>query len=285
MSDPALPSAPPAAWSARELFLGLALLVVFGPALGNMAGEWTTYDYLSHGFLVPIVSIWAYLREQPMRERVPVEADGRGALLIAAALVVYLLGLGASVVSLQGLGFVAAVAGAAWTLRGAAWLRATAFPIGYLIFMVPPPISWITPMIVQLQLFVSSAAVVVSRALGVDLVRDGNILALPSGDELFVAEACSGVTSVITLTPLAVVLAAYALRTTGPRVALVLGVIPLAMLGNLSRVVLTVLIANSQGVELATEGPLHDLLGLSTYAVACLGMLGLAALLRRGGRA
>lgn len=285
MSEPAVPSAPAEAFSMREAFLGLALLVVFGPALANMAGEWMTYDYLSHGFLVPIVSAWAYLREKPLRERVTVEVDGRGALLIAAALGLYLFGLGASVVSLQGLGFVAAVAGAAWTLRGLAWLRAAAFPIGYLLFMVPPPISWITPMIVQLQLFVSTAAVAVSKALGVALVRDGNVLALPSGDELFVAEACSGVTSVITLMPLAVVLAVYALRAAGPRALLVLGVIPLAMLGNLARVVLTVLIADSRGVELATEGPLHDLLGLSTYAIACLGMLGLAALLRRIDRA
>ncbi len=285
MTDSIAPTPLPDPIRGRALVLGLGLLFVFGPALLGMASLWRTFDYLSHGFLVPLVALWAFLREKPLRDRVEVETDLRGAGLIAAALVVYLGGLAASVLSLQGLAFVAAVAGAVWWLRGAAWLRAAAFPVGYLVFMVPPPSAWITPLIVKLQLFVSTAAVATAQAFGVEVVRDGNILSLPSGDTLFVAEACSGVTSVITLLPLAVVLAAYALKGWGQRFALVAAVVPLAMAGNLVRVVATVVLADAQGVEVATTGALHDMLGLSTYAIACLGMLGCAALLRRTGEA
>ena len=65
-------------------------------------------------------------------------------------------------------------------------------------------------------------------------------------------------------------------------VVLVAAVIPLAMLGNLTRVVATVALADARSVAFATEGPLHDMLGMSTYLIACLGMLGVAAWLRRG---
>ncbi len=273
--------AQPSPAPSREWLLAVALLVVFAPAIAGMAEQWRTFDYLSHGFLVPVVSLWAFLRERPFRERVAAAADGRGAVLIGVALLTYLAGLAASVVSLQGVALVAAVAGAAWLLRGTAWLRAASFPIAFLLFMVPPPQGWITPLIVQLQLFVSVVALTIVRGLGLEVVRDGNVLTLASGESLFVAEACSGVTSVITLTPLAVVLGYYGLRRLGSRVALVVAVIPLAMLGNLTRVVATVWLADAESVAFATEGPLHDVLGLSTYLVACLGMLGVAALLRR----
>lgn len=265
----------------RETVLFAALLLVFAPAIAAMAQVWNRFDYLSHGYLVPLVSLWAFLRERPLRRDVPVAPDLRGALLVGVALLVYLGGLAGKVVSLQGIAFVTAVAGLTWLLRGPAWLRAVAFPASYLVFMVPPPSSWITPLIVELQVYVSSAAVFLLTGIGVEIARDGNILSLASGESMFVAEACSGVTSVITLTPLAVVMAAYSLRRALPRVVLVIGVIPLAMTGNLTRVLATVILADRYGVPWATEGPVHDLLGISTYVVACLGMLGLAALLRR----
>ncbi|MCP3984054.1 MAG: exosortase/archaeosortase family protein [bacterium] len=265
----------------REWLLAAALLAVFAPALAGMADQWRSFDYLSHGFLVPVVSLWSYLREKPLRERVPVATEAWGAALIGFALLAYLAGLAAHRISIQGLAFVLAVAGAVGLLRGRAWLRSVAFPVAFLIFMVPPPSAWITPLIVQLRLFVSVVALAIVQVLGIDVVRDGNVLLLANGGSLFVAEACSGVTSVITLTPLAVVLGYYALRGLGLQLVLVVAVIPLAMLGNLTRVVATVALADAYGVAFATEGPLHELLGLSTYVVACLGMVGVSAWLRR----
>lgn len=278
MSEQVVRSAPAAP---REWLLAGALLLVFAPALGGMAEQWLAFDYLSHGFLVPVISLAAYLRERPRRESVPVAPDAWGAVPIGVALLAYLAGLAAHVLSLQGLALVLAVAGAVWLLRGRAWLRSVAFPVGYLIFMIPPPSAWITPLIVSLQLFVSVVALAVVQAFGLEITRDGNILQLASGETLFVAEACSGVTSVITLAPLAVVLGYYSLRRLSFQLVLVAAVIPLAMLGNLTRVVATLAVADAWDVAFATQGLLHGLLGFSTYLVACLGMIGVATLLRR----
>jgi exosortase len=146
--------------------------------------------------------------------------------------------------------------------------------------MVPVPPTWIAPLIVKLQLFVSDASVRLLRAAGVAVAREGNVLVLPEGGSLFVAEACSGVTSVITLAPLGVLLAYLTLRRPALRLALVAAVIPLAMAGNLARVVATVLAALRVGTQQATEGPPHQALGLLTYAVAVGLMLGAGAALR-----
>jgi len=264
----------------REWGLAAMLAVAFAPAVFGMAEVWRNVDYQSHGFLVPVVSLWVLLRERYGWRRLETAPDRRGLFVLGVALAAYLVGLGLGSVPLQGTSLVAAIAGAVLYARGSGWLAYTAFPVAYLIFMVPVPTSWITPLIVRLQLFVSEVSVALLQGMGIAIVREGNVLELPGGVSLFVAEACSGVTSVITLVPLAVVLAYLTLRERWTRVLLVLSVIPLAMLGNLTRVLVTVLGTIEYGAENAVEGPVHELAGLSTYLVACGLMLAVGAGLR-----
>jgi exosortase len=265
----------------REWALLALLAFAFVPALLALAEVWRAVDYQSHGFLVPVVSIWVALRERYAWRRLPVRADARGGLVLAFAFALYAAGIAVASASLQGAALVVAVAGAVLLLRGPAWLRQLAFPIGFLLFMVPVPPEWIAPLIVRLQLFVTDASVACLHAAGVTVAREGNVIALPTGESLFVAEACSGVTSVITLAPLGVLLAYLTLRTAAARAALVAAVVPLAMLGNLARVVVTVLASLRFGAEVASEGPPHLLLGLVTYAVAVGLLLAAARALRR----
>jgi exosortase len=265
----------------REWLLALLVLAAFAPAVAAMAAVWSAVDYQSHGFLVPLVSLWVALRERYAWRRLAVRPDRRGLALLALAGLAYVLGAGAGSPSLQGAAFVGAVAGAVLAARGAAWLRQLAFPIGYLLFMVPVPPGWIAPLILRLQLFVSGAAVALLGAAGVDVAREGNVLALPTGETLFVAEACSGVTSVITLAPLGVLLAYLTLRRAWTRALLVAAVVPLAMAGNLVRVVATVIASLYVGAAAASEGPPHELLGLLVYVVAVGLLIVVAGILRR----
>src|SRR4029450_370053 len=97
---------------------------------------------------------------------------------------------------------------------------------------VPP--AWIAPLIVRLQLFVTDASVAVLDRGGGAVAREGDVVQLPAGGSRVVAEACSGVTSVITLAPLGVLLAYLTLRGTAARALLVAAVVPLAMLRTLA---------------------------------------------------
>jgi exosortase len=270
--------------SQREWIAAAGLSVVFLPGLFALAQVWFRVDYLSHGFLVPIVAWWAALRERPRWHALPAAGEPLGAAALSLGLLVYFAGLAATEKALIGLGICVCVWGFVWLFRGAAWLRALAFPLAYLVFMVPPPPAWLTPTIVKLQLFVSWLAVEVSNATGLALAREGNVLLLPSGETLFVAEACSGVTSLVTLMPIGFLLAYFSLRRWWTWVALCIAVVPLAMLGNLARVMATVYAAEAWGSQAATEGWLHESAGLITYGVACTLLLAVGALLRRAER-
>ncbi len=268
-----------------EWALAAGLLLAFSPALVALADVWSRLDYYSHGFLVPVVGFWMISQQA----RLPAVRDGRpaaaGSVGVALALLLYGAGLAAGSPSLQGLAFVGAVAGLVWWRRGGEALRTLAFPVAFLLFMVPLPDAWVTPLIVQLQLTVSSAAVGFLHWFGFTVAQQGNVLILPGNERLFVDEACSGITSIITLTPLGVLLAYYTGHGFWRRLALVALVVPVAMLGNLTRVLATVVAANRYGAEKVTGNALHDSAGLLTFVLACVLLIGCGSLLRRGASA
>jgi exosortase len=129
-------------------------------------------------------------------------------------------------------------------------------------------------------LLVSSTAVDLLGWFGSLVVRSGNVIELPAGDSLFVAEACSGITSLVTLTPLAIVLAYFTENKLARRLTIVFAVVPAAMLANLLRVIVTVLAAERYGAEATTGSWLHELAGLFTFTLACLALIGLGPLMR-----
>jgi exosortase len=127
----------------------------------------------------------------------------------------------------------------------------------------------------------SAAAVALLHGSGVMVLRDGNVMHLPSGDALFVAEACSGITSLLSLIPIGVLLARFTQVGWWRRALLVAAVVPAALLGNMIRVVATVHAAETYGAERATSGPLHESAGLLTSAFAVLLVVAFGALLAR----
>lgn len=269
----------------REVLLAAGLLLAFAPALQAMAAEWNGREEMSHGALVPLVSLWVVLRDRRRLARIPIVSDPRGLIALAAGIALYAVGSGAGLAFPQGLAFVIAVVGAVWWLRGPGWLRGLAFPLAFLCFMVPVPVEWLAPVVIRLRLLVTSGAVELMHAFAVPVTREGNVLLLPGGVALFVADACSGVTSLLTLTPLAVLLAALTQRTLMRRFLLVASVVPIALGGNLLRVLATVYAARRFGVEAATEGGAHASVGLLAVLLGCAALLAVSAALRRPGSA
>jgi exosortase len=263
-----------------DRILAVVLALAFLPALLAMARVWSSLDYYSHGFLVPVLSFW--VARDRWRRGIVQAPEPRARLALAVVIATYAVGLAANLVALQGVALVGAVAAFVWTVWGAAALGALAFPIAFLLFMIPIPPALLTPVIVDLQLLVSSAAVSFLHLFDFSVAREGNVLLLGSGESLFVEEACSGITSIVTLFPLSVVLAWFTLDPGWRRALLVALVAPVAMLGNLVRVVATVAAAGEWGTARATEGSLHESAGLITFAGACLLLIAIGILLGRG---
>ena len=270
----------------RPWILVAVLALAFVPGFRALASVWSSLDYYSHGFLVPIVALW--IGWQRAAKLGSPGAESLGLLGVAASLGLYAVGLGLGSPTTIGLAAVLASASVVWHFWGGPGVRRLMFPLGLLLFVVPIPPVVLTPIVLQLQFFVSRAAVDLLHLAGFTILREGNVVQLAAGP-LFVAEACSGITSIVTLLPLAAVLAYFTEKRSRVRVALVLSVIPIAMLGNLLRVVATVVAAQAVGIDEATGSWLHESAGLLTFTLECLLLIGTGSLLgawlgARGGR-
>jgi exosortase len=262
-----------------EIMLWIATAVVFVPGVIALAQRWASAEYFQHGFLVPVVSLAS--AHPRIRGLGPSERHRSALAGLVLALVVYALGLVAAETALQGLalvGAIAALVGYRWGARG---LRRLAFPLGFLLFMVPLPEAIVFPIVTKLQIFASAGAVGVLHVFGVTVLRDGNVMQLSSGEQLFVAEACSGITSLLSLIPVGVLLARFTQRGAWQRITVVAAVVPAALLGNMIRVVATVVAAEAYGVAPATEGPAHQFAGLLTSAFAMLIVVAIAGVIAR----
>ena len=267
--------------SRTEVMLVGVLALIWVPGLLALSEVWSTVEYASHGYLVPLVALWAAIAHRERLAELPSAPLPGGLLILAGLGVGYVAGLLFGQATILGLLAVATVVACVLALRGPGWVKALRFPLAYLLFMVPLPISWATPVIVKLQLLVSTIGVRILQGGGVAVFREGNVLTLPGDQSLFVAEACSGITSLITLIPIGVFIAYFTEVVPWRRSVLVVSVLPIALAGNLIRVIFTVALAISVDVEFATKGPLHEWAGVATYVLGCLCLLGIGAALQR----
>ena len=280
---PEMPSgnSPSRSMSRFEIAVILVWIVAWAPGLLQLAEVWSTVEYASHGFLVPLVSLWAATAHREVLRELPSKPIPGASLLMGVTALVYLVALVYRNPTFLGLVAVATVVATGLALRGVEWVATLRFPLAYLLFMVPLPAGWVTPIIVKLQLLVSSMAVEILQRAGIAIFREGNVLTLPGDLSLFVAEACSGITSLITLLPIGVFIAYFTERASWRRWVLIVSVVPIALAGNLLRVILTVLASIHVSVAFATQGPLHQWAGVATYVLGCLCLLGVGALMRR----
>jgi len=264
-----------------EIAVIAVLIVVWIPGLLQLADVWSHVEYATHGFLIPFVAFWAATAHREQLAALPNRPARGGLLLLGIVALLYVGALAFGNPTLLGLITVACVVVTVLALRGVDAVKTLRFSLGYLLFMVPLPVALVTPVIVTLQLFVSRLGVAILQWGGVAIYREGNVLWLPGDHSLFVAEACSGITSLITLLPIGVFIAYFTESLLWRRLVLVLAVVPIALLGNLLRVLLTVLASIQFGVEFATTGPIHEWAGVATYVIGCLCLLGVGALMRK----
>jgi exosortase len=177
-------------------------------------------------------------------------------------------------------GFVFSLMGLVLLLLGPAVFRILLFPMSFLLLMVPLPESLVNVVAFPLQLIAAKWAVMAMHMLSIPVLLEGNIIHLASGD-LFVAEACSGLRSLMALLTLGVVFAHFFRRGhLIQQIFLVASTIPIAIFVNAIRVAVTGLLANAYGFD-AAGGFVHDFQGLITFSIAFVLLLGEARILAR----
>lgn len=257
--------------------LALALCV---PGALLTSQIWSQSDSYGHAYAIPAVALYLTYRNRErilgaLRNPEPPALGAPLALLVALGETAFVIGdLGFP----AGIGIPVLLAATAWALGGTPLLRPLLLPLGFLLFMVPPPRFLVYQMLFRLKLLVTALSVSLLHALDFSVVAEGNQIQVPAG-ALFVADACSGLTSIVTLLPLAAIVSYFLSRGVWRRVVIVAAVVPLAIAANVARVTITVGLVASYGLEIA-QGVLHDTFGLGTYVVGTLALILIAKSLR-----
>jgi exosortase len=191
------------------------------------------------------------------------------------------LGSAGAELYLQRTSLIVVTAGLVLLLLGKSYLRALAFPIAFLLFMVPLPAIVVNTIAFPLQLFAAKTAAFCLFNFGIPVLREGNVIAL-AGTTLEVAEACSGIRSLQALLALGTVYAYFTQSSMWKRWTLVLLSIPIAIVANAFRVSGTGVLAHFWGPQ-AAEGFYHTFSGWLIFLVAFVLLLACGWLLSRVG--
>jgi exosortase len=261
------------------LVLGILLALLYGRIVRDMALVWWDDPNYSHGFLVPLFSVFVVWQDRAALAALESRGSLAGLGVLAAGLALLVLGVLGAENFLSGASFVVVLAGLVLFHLGGEWLRALAFPISFLLFMIPLPAILFNAIALPLQGMAAENATRVIETLGIPVLRDGNVIRL-SHTTLGVTEACSGIRSLVSLLALAVVWASLFAPRAWQRFVLVASAVPITIVANAGRIVLTALLAEWLGVEWA-QGFFHGFSGWIIFLVAFACLLGLDALLRR----
>jgi exosortase len=247
------------------ILLSLVVLL-YGGVLKALAVDWWTNSDYGHGFFVPLFSGYILWRERRRWMGCEVKPSNFGLLVMLGAVLLLVVGsLGAELfisrVSLIGLlvGMILFLAG--WKVLSIAF-----FPVAFLIFMIPIPVIVYNQITFPLQLIASRFATFWLEVFQVPVLRDGNILIM-SDYSLEVAEACSGIRSLMSLIALAVAYGYLAESRRWVRYVLAFLMAPIAIISNAVRIMGAGMLAHKFGSG-AAEGFLHGFSGWVLFLVA-----------------
>lgn len=259
--------------------IGLVLVgILTWPTWRWLWNEWMANDYYSHGVLIAPVALylaWRRWRNQGSHLTWQQGRVGYGLLLLAVSVGAYLYFFQGRAYYLAAFATIGLLAGLVWTLAGSALARLWAFPLAYLMLMLPLP--FIERSTLPLALFTGVCSAAVVKFLGLNITVVGSAITLPNAD-LVIGAQCSGINSMIALTSLHALVAYVVQGPLWARTFLVLLAIPVAMLGNILRVANLLFVARAWGAEAAFQF-YHDYSGLVFFAVALLLLLPLTRLL------
>lgn len=269
---------------AQQQFLAVALVLaamtlVYWPVLTNLVGAWYTDDNYSHGFfIVPLAIYFAWERRKALAAA-PVQPSWFGAVIVAVSLLLLVGGQLGAELFLSRISIIGTLAGATLFLFGWPRLRILIFPLAFMLLMVPLPAIIFNKIAFPLQLVASRVGESAISAMNIPILREGNVLILANAT-LEVAQACSGIRSLVSLFTLGLVFGYFADKRPWVRAVIALSAIPVAILTNGLRVASAGVAAYNFG-SAGVEGLFHEFSGWVVFVLAFMMMFVLQRLLHR----
>jgi exosortase len=246
--------------------IALLVCVLYYRVGVKLVYDWYTLPDYSHGFLVPFFAAFLLWDKRKVISATPVRQSWYGIALVIFSIAVLILGVYGVELFTARMSLVMLLTGLIWTFFGWAMVRVLRFPLLVLILAIPFPAIVFNQITFPLQLLASRIASDILPVLGVPTLHEGNIIELPVM-KLEVAEACSGIRSLMSLFTLAVFYGYFLERTTKRRLILALASIPIAVAANVARIVGTGLCVQYWDPEKAL-GFFHEFSGWVMFVIS-----------------
>ena len=225
--------------------LVIILIIFYFHTFIWLVESWLTEPDYSHGFLVPIVSVFFIWRNRRVLEYGEKDIN-TGMLILGIGLFLYVISVLFSYVFISAISLMVVLSGIVVLFYGKVVLREWLFPLCFLIFMIPlPNIELISA---YLQVFTADFSTSIAQKFGIGVSNAGNSIYLECG-EMFVGEECSGLRIIIPLFALASIFVYMLACSRQIKIFLLIITIPIAAIANVLRVTLTIFITNSHGID------------------------------------
>lgn len=256
-----------------------AFCLVFWQVFVRLIDAWIVDGNYSHGWLIIPIALYFVWERRDKLAAAPVQPAWSGLIVIAAGLLILLAGLWGSELFLSRIAMLPVIAGIVLFLFGWAYLRILWFPIAFLLLMIPIPAIIFNRIAFPLQLLASKFGEWAISVVGIPVLREGNVLVL-SNTSLEVAEACSGIRSLVSLITLGLVYGYFMDPRFWVRSLIVASAIPVAIVANGARVAWTGMAAHWIGPQ-AAEGFIHEFSGWIVFVLSFLLILAIKTVILR----
>ena len=247
-----------------KAILALILLVaggvVYFQPMRWLIESWRVNPYYKHGFIVAFVAI-AYAVFKCVRSKKAEGESRHWIYFLAASIVLYLIGFQTSLNFLKTVPIFFTLLSIAYLLENHVPAHSLRFPLLFPIIVIP------IPFLPELTAFLQFAMVHLSTGLlqvfGYEIVAEGATIYLPNAT-FVIGEPSSGIQSLIALLTLMIPLIYFTKTSLKKKSLLYLLIIPVAMLGNLLRIVTLFIVGYYYGEAIAADF-WHDIGGILFY--------------------
>jgi len=256
-----------------------SIALAYGVLVPELVRDWFNDENASHGPLIPLISCYFIWRRREDLKNVQTSPSAWGLVLVFAGLVMLAAGsAGAEYFSMR-LSIIPILAGSIMFAYGTGAARILALPLAFLAFMVPVPSVLYDSIAFPLKLFVTKVSAALLVGVGIPVLKEGNILMFPD-ITLVVADACSGMRSMVSLLALSVAFAFIFEFSKTAKAVIILSAVPIAIVTNILRVFITGVLVEYVSTK-AADGFFHEFAGMSVFVLAMIMLAAEGALLRK----
>jgi exosortase len=230
-------------------------------------------SYYSHGFLVPFVTLFFVYQQRDHLVAAKQQTSLAGLFVIIFALILHTLGTALYIFFISGISLFLLAIGLSLFLFGTKISKLIWFPLLFLIFMFPLPQAVISLVSFPLKIFAAKVGVWLVAAVGIPIHLEGFNIFIPAG-QLLVGNPCSGLRSLIAFLALGSVFAYVTPISTGKKWILFFITIPIALLSNVVRIPILILVSHYWGLAAAAPDTfVHTGSGMLVFIIGFLLLL------------